>query len=161
MELSFEDFFKKYKQALYYYLYRRINNKEVSEDITAETFYKLFLNWNNLNTDSELGLLAWIYTTGRNQAVDYFRKENKYMKINDDNLAGSSHEEMIEDIELDSDMQLINTALMKLAPEKREIIELRFKHDMKIKEIAEIVGKNEGAVKMILYRGLEELKDYL
>jgi len=161
MVLSFEDFFKKYKQALYYYLYRRINNKEVSEDITAESFYKLFINWNNLNTENELGLLAWIYKTARNQAIDYFRKENKYMKINDDNLEGVTHQEMIEDIEQDFDMQLINTALARLSPEKREIIELRFKHEMKISEIAEIVGKNEGAVKMILYRGIEELKDYL
>ena len=59
----------------------------------------------------------------------------------------------------DEEMQLLSLALDKLPEEKREIILLSKFHDKKYREIGEILGCSEGAVKVKVFRAIQELKE--
>lgn len=160
--MEFEYLYKKYNKSIYLFILKKTLNREIAEDITAETFFKLYELWDNLVKDHEKQILSWLYTTARNRVVDYYRKENKNTNLNFD---PESQEDIYEEIGYKIDMknqtEKVYKAMQDLSDEKKEVLELRFKHGLKIKEISEIIGKNEGAIKMIIYRSLIEIRQNL
>lgn len=160
--MKFEEFYQKYKDALYIFLYKRTSNKETAEDIAAETFFKLFKLWDDLDKEEEKRLLAWMYTSARNLVIDNYRKESKNTGLNFDPVLGENvYEEIANNLDMKQDLKQVYKAIAKLPEEKQEVLELRFKHGMKNKEIAEALGKSEGAVKMLVYRSLIEIRDLI
>lgn len=160
--MKFEEFYQKYRDALYIFLYKRTGNKETAEDIAAETFFKLFKLWETLDKEEEKRLLAWMYTSARNLVIDNYRKESKNTGLNfDPALTENVYEEIANNLDMKEDLKQVYKAIAKLPEEKQEVLELRFKHGMKNKEIAEALGKSEGAVKMLVYRSLIEIRDLI
>ncbi len=68
-------------------------------------------------------------------------------------------QDLVEKIELASDLEEVKKALQKIREEYREIIVLRFVEEMSVKETAEILGKSEGAVRVLLHRAVAALKE--
>jgi RNA polymerase sigma-70 factor (ECF subfamily) len=68
-------------------------------------------------------------------------------------------QDLVEKIELASDLEEVKKALQKIREEYREVIILRFVEEMSVKETAEILGKSEGAVRVLLHRAVAALKE--
>lgn len=160
--MEFEYLYKKYNKSIYLFVLKKTLNKEIAEDITAETFFKLYELWDNLVKDHEKQILSWLYTTARNRVIDYYRKENKSTNLTFDPESDEDiYEEIGYNIDMKNETKKVYKAMQGLSDEKKEVLELRFKHGLKIKEISEVVGKNEGAIKMIIYRSLIEIRQNL
>ena len=160
--MEFEEFYKNYRNSLYLFLYKRTGSKETAEDIAAETFFKLYKLWESLDKDQEKRVLAWMYTTARNLLIDNYRKENRNTELNFDPVTEeNAYEEIATNIDMKQDLSKVYKAIARLPEEKQQVLELRFKHGMKNKEIAETLGKTEGAVKMLVYRSLVEIRDLI
>lgn len=156
---SFGPLYDKYIKKIYKYLYYRVPDKDVAEDISSQSFIKALKAINTYNEDKGT-FSAWLYRIAKNNLVDYYRS-NK----NDLNVDELWYLEDDTDIESFADKKIkldkVKDCLKHLKKEQREIIILRVWDELSYSEIAEIVEKSEASCKMIFSRSLEKLKHEL
>lgn len=139
---------KKQYEKIYTFCYFKVNNREVAEDITQETFLKYFETTQYLEKGKKL---AFLYTIARNCCNDYFRKAKQTVDF--DNLSQLS-EEISDTLET---YMAVQSAVSKLNIEDQEIVLLRFTNELGMGEIAEYLGISRFAV----YRKLKAIEKQL
>lgn len=148
MDLDLEDQYDK----IYRYCYFKVNNPQIAEDLTQETFLKFY---NKKDSYIDRGKpLAYLYTIARNLCIDSYRKGKKNEELNEE-IEG--HDE----IDAFENRFIIKQAIANLSDEIQEIVLLRYANQLKIGEIAELIGISRFAVNRKLKRALKELKSIL
>lgn len=162
---AFSVLYDAYYMPIFAYVLRRLGQYELARDVTAETFLKAFqkinaFQWRNIPVST------WLYRIATNEVNLYFRG-SKYRpsSIEEANLY-LPYEEGIETekaaleqaFKEHKEFTIIQQQLFKLDIKYQEVIALRFFEEKSIKQVAEILGKNEGTVKSLLSRGLEKLR---
>lgn len=160
---NFTPLYKKYRKAVFRYVYNRVSRKkELAEDITSETFVKAIDNFDSFKFRNK-PFVVWLYTIAHNLIVDYFRSK-KERNISLDNLPippKDISEDQILKLSREELKEQIKQVSPKLSDELNNIFTLKHTEDLTFSEIAQLIGKTEGAVKMQYYRGLEKLKDLI
>lgn len=138
------------KEKLYRIAFSYTKNKEDALDIVQESVLKALKSANSLkNADY---IKTWYYKILTRTAIDYIRKNSRYVTLDADyNSETNGKCDDYENIDL-------KRALDLLTYDQRVVITLRFFEDMKIKDIAEIVGENINTIKSRLYKALEILR---
>ena len=149
MRLPIEAAVEKYKQSLFAAAFAVCGNPDDSDDAVQEAFIKYYSS--DKEFESEEHLKAWLIRVAVNRAKDIsssFWKRNRV-----------SWEEYMETVtfEAPEDSELFS-AVMKLDEKYRAVIHLYYYEDYQIKEIAEILGSSESAVKSRLSRARKLLK---
>lgn len=149
-----ESFYEEYVDKIYSFCYYRTGIREVAEDITSEAFLRFYSNdgWHKPNP------VAYLYVICRNLIIDHYRQKHKTVSFGqfllDEDMFGkedNNEQKIIVDQILES---------MKLLPEEqRDILEMKYVHDLDNRTIAEATDKTESAVKSLAYRGLETLRE--
>ena len=154
VEVKKEKQIKKYivenKESLYRFAYSYVRNEDDALDIVHDAICKSLISISTLkNIDN---IKSWIYQIVSNCAIDYIRKNKKYVAISDDiEESNAIGYDTYEDIDLQE-------ALERLPEKYRIVIILRYFEDMKIGDIAQILKENENTIKTRLYNGLSKLK---
>ncbi len=139
------------KESYYRLAFSYVRSRDDALDVIQEAIVKAFSSRKDLkDTDS---LKSWFYRIVINTALDSLRKNKKYTYLDEEQWEDISSEnsESYEDVDL-------HKALEKLPPKNRTIIILRYFEDMKLSEIARILGENENTVKTKLYSTLKKLR---
>lgn len=151
--------FERYHRALHSFFYRLTSKAEVSEDLVQNVFLRILKYKHTYMGAGEFK--TWMYHLARNVHADYYQK-NKRLGYSDDftHLENTLRDDNnIEDRNRkEEEMQLLQMALNRLDVEKREVLVLSRFQDLKYKEIAEMYGCTEGAIKVRAFRALDELK---
>jgi RNA polymerase sigma-70 factor (ECF subfamily) len=155
---SFAPLYDQYFPKIYNYIYHRVRDIQLTEDLAGETFYRALANIGKFQwQDRSFG--TWLYTIARNQIIDYFRKQKPILL--DDQWAElteapgcNPEEKVLQDVTREELLGIIKT----LTPDQQDALLLRFHGGLRLKEIAFILNKNEGAVKALLFRGLKNLR---
>jgi len=150
--------FERYKRPLYGFFYGMNKDQELSEDLIQNTFLRV-LRYRHLFR-GEGDFRTWLFHIARNVRHDHFRKEKIKTK---DPLENWEHqlghsENRYQEMEQDETQMTLSLAMDRLAPDKREVLLLSKYQEKKYKEIGEILGCSEGAVKVKVFRALQELK---
>lgn len=163
-----------YADSIYRFLLLRTSSVETAQDLTSETFLRFCEYLNNKEANAEAKIFrvsvtiiqnprAFLYKTARNLLVDYYRKKDRIIfsdNFNDrlppDN---SMAEKIIKKFDLEKEAANIANHLTKIPEEYAEIIILRHIEEMEFSEIAAIVEKPEGTVRVMLHRGIKELRE--
>jgi RNA polymerase sigma factor (sigma-70 family) len=150
--------FERYKRPLYGFFYNMSKDGELAEDLVQYVFLRI-LKYRYLFR-GEGDFKTWMFHIARNVNHDNFRKDKIRHKDSiedwedhlwDDNDKAAS-------IEKDEDLHILSMAMDRLPEEKRELLLLSKYQDKKYKEIGEILGCTEGAVKVKVFRALQDLK---
>lgn len=150
---AFEAVYRRYVTRVYRYTRARLATDQDAEDVTTTTFMEAM---NGLAGYEEQGRFApWLFTIARRQVLAHHRRD-----VPHDDLESVVVPTAAPTRHGDEDA-ILRRALSRLTPERREVIELRFYADLKIHEIATVLNKGESAVKMLLSRGLTQLRDTL
>lgn len=72
LEKAIDDIYEKYADFVYRYIFLLVHNKEIAEDLTQETFIKVFQNYHQFHQLSNLN--TWVIKIAKNTTYDYFRK---------------------------------------------------------------------------------------
>lgn len=149
-----------YFERIYRFIYYRTSHQQTAEDLTEEVFIKAFRALPTLNGGPNK-LSGWIFQIARNTVIDHYRKANPLVSIDEAENIAIDETDAIDALQLQSDQHLILTALEKLNPEQQQVIRLRFLEEFEITEIAQMLGKSEGNIRIIQYRALTKLRSIL
>lgn len=144
-----------YYDEIYRFLYRRMGNKAAAEDVSQDTFIKFIKNLPYYKEKNKLK--SFLFTIAINTSNDYFRRyKQELFFLTLDNIG----EEITEDKTLQKeDALIVREAVLSLPDIQRDVIILRFYHDLKIKEIASVQKVPVPTVKTRLRRALKALKE--
>lgn len=161
---AFIEAYDLYVDDIHRFVYFKIGNKEEANDLTSIIFLK---TWeyikNNSLTDSRT-LRALLYKVARTSIIDYYRQNQVVTSIDDEDHpidVVDDGQSVIEQINLNSDLEIIRKKLPELKMEYREVIIMRFINDLELEEIAEITGKTKGNVRVLLFRALKALRELI
>jgi len=153
-----------YLDSIYRFIFFKVGSKEEAEDLTSSVFLKTwdYIQTNKLKEFKTLKSL--LYKVARNTVIDYYRKQNQRQEISLD-----QGEEMTIDIvdekadpvgafELASDFESLEKKLSELKDEYREIILLKYVDELSIAEIANVLNKSQGNVRVLIFRAVNALK---
>lgn len=149
--------FERYKRPLYGFFYGMNKEQELSEDLVQNTFFRI-LKYRHLFR-GEGDFRAWMFHIARNVNHDHHRK-NKMQKDDVDKWQerlGHTENKSVE-MQQHDELSMLSMAMDRLPAEKREVLLLSKFQEKKYHEIGEILGCTEGAVKVKVFRALQDLK---
>ncbi|OGE79125.1 MAG: hypothetical protein A2751_05800 [Candidatus Doudnabacteria bacterium RIFCSPHIGHO2_01_FULL_46_14] len=158
-EIAFGQIYDLYFQKVYRFIYFRVNHKEAAEDLVSEVFIKV---WDKLDKIQEAQAFnGWIYQIARNLVIDYYRsrKENVDISLLENVL--QYEDNMIDRTNLSFQQKAFLENLGQLTEEQQIVIKLKFLEELDNPDIAKILGKSEGAIRVIQHRAISELKKIL
>ncbi len=143
---------------IYQYVRYRTGDDLTAEDITAEVFLRAIESLGSYN-DQGAPFIAWLYRIAHARVIDFWRSSNRRQTAPlDDPLLQDSLVETDEAIEIDFlQHRLLWSALHRLTDDQQNVIVLKFMQGLSNAEIAQLIGKTEGAVKALQRRALESL----
>lgn len=142
------------------YIYFRVFDHEMADDITSLVFLKV---WENLGSfhGGQIPFANWLYRIAHNTIIDYYRTQKKVVALDDvDPLRLSYSDGVDEKIDINTLSHKLVDALEELTYTQREVLILRFIWGLTTKEIASRVHKRQGAVRALQMRGLRRLAQH-
>lgn len=145
---------------VYRHIYYRVSNTADAEDLTQQVFIKA---WQAIGRYKKTAspFLAWLIKISHNLVIDFYRAKKPETNIDFDSVATKPETDPAHLAEAHSSQQEIRQAINKLHGDQQQVILMRFIEDFSYAEIATALGKSEGAIRVILHRGLAKLKTIL
>ncbi len=154
------DIIKDYKDGLMLYLNRYVQNIHIAEDLMEDTFVRLVTRKPHFFGKSSFK--TWLYSIGRNIAVDYVRKHSKTIELSPEDDAILSDQSDVEREYLKSEQKiLLHKALDKLNADYSKVLYLVYFENFSIKETASIIKRSYKQTENLIYRAKLSLKSHL
>ncbi|MDG1527843.1 MAG: sigma-70 family RNA polymerase sigma factor [Polaribacter sp.] len=142
-EISLEILIKRHQQRLFSFIYSKVKNKDITEDIFQDTFIKVIRTLKKGNYNEEGKFLPWVVRISHNLIIDHFRKSNRMPKFRNtdefdifsvigDGVLNAERKIIKEQIHEDV-RELIN----ELPEEQKQVLVMRMYNDMSFNEISE------------------------
>ncbi|AXT57070.1 sigma-70 family RNA polymerase sigma factor [Aquimarina sp. AD1] len=148
--------FDRYHIRIFNFLLKMTRDKDVSQDITQEVFYKAIKYRKSYKKGK---FSSWIYTIARNIFSDHYQNQkNKDQRL--DEIEYKIERKETDHIEKEEIKEQLDNALKELNPNDRELVIMNRYQGIKYQEIAEITGSTTGAVKTKVHRAIHKLKDH-
>jgi RNA polymerase sigma-70 factor (ECF subfamily) len=141
-------------ERVYAYVSRRLANRDAAEDVTSEVFHQALANLPRFEwRGAPFG--AWLMRIATNAIADRWRRGSREQT---NALANdlSSAEPSPEEIEIRAQLFRL---VQELPVDQRKVVQMRFGEEQSIREIAHALGRSEGAVKQLQFRGMQTLRD--
>ncbi len=153
---AFEKFVHLYYEEVLNYIYKRTLDRNVSEDLTEETFLKVF---NNLHSfKRKCPLIFWILRIATNIVNNYYRKETRSRKLKEKLKNNSPTKNAENTTQEEYARKILYKHIKSLRPDYQAAIILKFFNNASNKEIAVVLNKTPSTAGKIVYRALEALK---
>jgi len=157
---AFAELYDTHVDSVYRYLLYRVREPSDAEDLCSEVFTRAFANIHRYRWQGK-SFLAWLYTIARNAVTDRRRRERPTVEI--DNAYGlaedgpTAHDRAVHGEAVDA----LRGAVRHLTTEQQEVLVLRFVENRSSREVAKMLGKNEGAIRALQFRALGRLRKLL
>lgn len=142
-------------QRIYRYIYHRLGDKSLAEDMTSEAFVR-FLHARAMPDNAS----AFLYRIAHNLIVDYVRRHPHPEVVAEEDLGTRDHDPA-RAVEIEMERARLRQAIARLTPDQAQVVVLKFVEGLSNAEIAEILDKPEGAVKALQHRALVNLRGML
>jgi RNA polymerase sigma-70 factor, ECF subfamily len=156
---AFEILYDYYAEKLYRFVFFRVGHKEIAEDILADTFIKAWQKINQVNSYNAVP--SWLYQIAKNNVIDYYRVKKTTVAIDDVANVLEDAATPIDEMSLGFDQRRILKTLEQLPVEQQQIIQYKFFEDLTNQEIALIMNKTEGAIRVLQHRAITRLRELL
>lgn len=149
-----------YAEPIYRYLYRIVGDAAQAEDLTSEVFVRLLQALNTARAPRDR-LQGWLYRVAHNLAMDWFRKQGKGTTLALDEELATEGDLPSELVDRRETQQRLRQAIGRLTTDQQRVILLRFGEGLKIAQVSRLMGKSEGAVKILQHRAVRRLRKLL
>lgn len=161
MENNKEIFTKIYDthvEKIYRFIFLKVSSQDIAQDLCSQTFIRA---WDRFKDDSG-GIdspQAFIYQIARNLVIDHYRERGKAQFVQIEKLPIIDPRTDIEEKSLqDSDFGDIRAVMANIRPEYQDIVTFHYIEQLTVPEIAKMLNKTEGNVRVTLHRALKSIK---
>lgn len=153
----FAELYEIHFERVYAFVARRVRDRSIAEDLTSEVFHKALANLPRFKwRGAPFG--SWLYRIASNMIADRAKRTEKETDITEIDEPVAVAQVDLEEIEHRSRLfRLVD----ELPADQRRVIVMRFAEEKGIREIANEIGRTEGAVKQLQFRGLQTLRSQL
>ena len=167
-EINFEKIYDKYIDKIYRFVYVRVNSKEAAQDLSSETFTRSFEYFRKNPEKNVENVQAFLFRTASNLLTDFYRQKSRHdvsLNVGENNyainavVARDQHAEI--SIANSEQAKKIIAVLQDMESEQANVVMWYYVDDLPVREIAKITGRPEGTIRVMLHRGLNELRRLL
>ena len=157
---AFAELYDMHVDSVYRYLLYRLREPSDAEDLASEVFTRAFANIHRYRWQGK-SFLAWLYTIARNAVTDRRRRDRPTVDL--DTVYGlaeegpTAHDRAV----LGEQVGALRGAVKHLTTEQQQVLSLRFEANLSSREVARMLGKNEGAIRALQFRALGRLRKIL
>lgn len=158
---EFGALYELYVDRIYRYAYRRVGTHHNAEDVTAQTFQQALqalsaYEWRGLPFG------AWLFRIAANVINRRGRSSGREIPVEDVTVFSSFREVADDDpadhLSRSEDAEELVAAIRLLPPDQQRVLVLKFSHGLKNREIGDLMGRSEGAIKQLVHRALTNLR---
>ena len=154
---NIEEIYKEYSTSVYKYLFCLTQNREISEDLTQETFALAVKNINKFRGDCKLSV--WLCQIAKHLWYKELKKKNNNISLEDINENTLYDDNLEENYLIKEDKIKIFKDMQKLDENSREVMYLRMVGNLSYEEIGEILGKTSNWARVTFYRAKQKIKE--
>lgn len=147
--------YDRYATRIYNYLYRRLGDRPLAEDLTSEVFLRM-LEAARSRRFARTSLSGWLYRIAHNLVVDHYRRRRETVPLEEGLTEPEDGPAPIVEAKLAQDE--LRAALQHLTEAQQQVIFLRFGEGLTAKRVAEVLNKPETAVWALQHRALARLQ---
>lgn len=153
------ELYDQYVNRIYNYVYHRVGQAELAEDITGQVFMRM-LEAVRAGRGWKTSFSGWLYRIAHNLVIDYYRRQQRasFVDLDDAEPIQARDGNPAQSTELQLDKEHLRASLTLLTEDQAQVITLRFMEELSIAEVSEIMGKTDGAIKALQYRAMLALK---
>ena len=154
----FSQTYDAYVEKIFRFIFLKVNSQDIAQDLCSETFLRAWQCFkNNKKIDNPN---AFLYQIARNLVIDHYREKGRTQTVSADYVPIiDPNQDLIGKTLQDSDMGMIQSELNNLKPEYQEVIIWHYIEDLSVPEIAEMINKKQGTVRVRIHRALKVLKN--
>ena len=154
---DFIPYYNQFKDKIYnYFLYRVGFDKAVAEDLTSEVFVKAFKNFDGF--DEAKKFQSWIYMIAHNHLVNHYKSAKRDVPLE---LMENFLQYLDKDAEEKYELERILKIIRCMEEKDKEILQLKLVDELSNQEIADILEKEEGAIRTQISRSISKLREIL
>jgi RNA polymerase sigma-70 factor (ECF subfamily) len=157
---AISDLYDRYAGMILRYIYLRVNEHELAQDLTQEVFIKVIHGIARFEYRDEKSFLGWLYTIASNVLSSHQRRRRLRSTSFDlqDDLVDQGSQDTARRI---TERVALQQAIGQLTKDQQQVLTLRFFADMSNSEIAGLLRRTEGAIKALQHRALQSLQRIL
>ena len=166
---QFGHIYDQYIEKIYRFVYLKVNSQETAEDITSKVFLK---GWEAYKTKFEIrnskfeknleiqNVGAFLYRIAQNAVIDHYREKGRTKVVSTEvsPQIAQPGKDLQEKAIIAADFAVVKTAIKNLKHDYQDIIIFHYIEDMTVPEIAKTMNKPAGTIRVMLHRGLKDLK---
>lgn len=151
---SMDEIYRKHSKMIYYFLLTKVNNAEIAQELTQETFYQAVKSFTSFQGRSSVS--TWLCGIANHVCYSWLRKQKEAVAIEDleEKLPAEAAE---KNVLLEWDSKEILKYLHSLNEPIREVMYLRLISNLSFRDIGEIMEKSENWARVNFYRGKEKI----
>lgn len=152
---AFTELYDKYVEKIYNFIFYRVSNRDLAEDLTSEVFLRAFDRIETFNPEKSK-FSTWLFQIAKNRLIDYYRAMKPLDELNESMEIASDYS-VIDEVDKVFDAMRVKAILDKLESNERDLIIMRLWDDLSYREITELTGRSEASLKMHFSRIMKKL----
>ncbi len=150
-----------YAPKLLAYIHRHIPSLDNAEDLLLEVFLVALEHERDLAVMPVDEQRAWLWTVAHNKVIDYARHHRRHQQVALEHIADMMSDELVPEqaVLQDEEYAHLRNYLKRLSASQQKVLHLRFACDLRCAEIAALLNKREGAIRTMLSRAIQSLRD--
>ncbi len=157
---AFSELYARYHKAVYTYIYYRVGERPLAEDLTSDVFERMVKqihSWRPVGKP----FVAWLYTIAGNLVINHTRRQGRieWLPLNDKEVY--SGDSLMAQIGKKIESEKLADALNQLTEEQRQVIILRFLQQQTVLKVAQAIGKSDASIKSLQRRAINALRRIL
>jgi RNA polymerase sigma-70 factor (ECF subfamily) len=154
---AFGVLYDRYFERIYRFVYSRVHERCLAEDITEEVFLKALKGIPNYR-DTGACFSAWLYRIASNAIVSHYRRNKNEVDLEAVANLAAMTEGVLDAVVRRDRSRRIWEAIDRLPPRQREVMRLKFGADLPLEDVGRMMGKSSGAIKILVHRATQRLR---
>jgi RNA polymerase sigma-70 factor (ECF subfamily) len=150
---AFGELYDHYFGQIYRFVYSRLRDQDAAEDVTSEVFFKALRAIHRYRPSGH-PFSAWLYQISVNAIADHYRAKRPESDLDAAVAVATREAPLDERVAQRDEAARVWAAIDSLPPQQRTAMTLKLGEDLKLAQIGAIMGKSEGAVKLLIHRGM-------
>ncbi len=151
---AFKPIYEEYFPRIYRYCLRRVNRPQEAEDLTSQIFTRALTSLPSYRGGS---FAAWLFRIAHNTVANHWRDQRVTVPLEEIEGLGEGDETLGRMVD-DEERQRVLGLVAALPDEQRELLALRISGGLSAREIGQVIGKSEGAVRVMIHRTVQQLR---